>query len=78
LLDNPMEKDRTGNLNVRQARVLFEKLEPMLESYNSECVNLLDEIRAVPGTEDLTRQIEDYDFESAAQTLAELKRGLEI
>jgi len=49
----------------------------MLECYNSECVNLLGKIRAVPGTEELVRQIEDYDFESAAETLAELMRDLE-
>jgi hypothetical protein len=37
-------------------------------------VALLDEIRAVPGTEELARRIEDYDFESAAEMLAELKK----
>ena len=36
-----------------------------LEHINPECVNMLDEIRAMPGTDDLARQIEDYDFETA-------------
>jgi len=63
-------------VSVQQARELFEKLKPMLESINPECVNLLDEIRAVPETEELARQIEDYHFEAAAQTLAGLMKGL--
>ena len=63
------------NLTVEQTRTLFEKLEPMLENINPECQNLLDEIRAVSGTEELARQIEDYDFESAVRTLAEIKKN---
>jgi len=49
----------------------------MLENINPECVNLLDEIRAIPGAEELARQIEDYDFEAAAQTLEILTKGAE-
>ena len=56
-----------------QVWALFEKLEQMLANINPECVNMLDEIRVIPGTEALVRQIEDYDFESAAQTLTEIK-----
>ena len=65
-----------GREDVDDAQILelYKKLEPMLEALNPECVNLLGDIRAVPGTEDLARQIEDYDFESAMRTLAELKR----
>ena len=32
------------------------------------------DIRVVPGTEELVRQIEEYDFASAIKTLAALKR----
>ena len=58
-----------------QVLALFDRLEPMLESINPECVDMLDEIRAIPGTENLARQIEDYDFEAAVQTLADIKKG---
>ena len=58
-----------------QALALFDRLEPMLESINPECADLLDEIRAIPGTENLAQQIEDYDFEAAMQTLADIKKG---
>jgi len=64
----------TQAVSANQAQALFEKLKPMLENINPACVNLLDEIRAIPGTEELAKQIEDYDFESAAGTLAALKK----
>ena len=72
LLDEPQEA--VLPMSPQQIRALFEKLEPMLTDINPECVNLLDDIRAVPGAEELAGQIEDYDFESAAKTLAELKK----
>jgi len=75
LYDAPAEFDVTGNSNEEQAQVLFERLESMLENINPECVNLIDEIRNLTGTEELAWQIEDYDFESAARTLAELKKA---
>ena len=54
---------------------LYDRLAPMLERINPECVNLIDGLRAVPGAEELVAQIEDYDFESAAATLAELRKA---
>jgi signal transduction histidine kinase/response regulator of citrate/malate metabolism len=57
-----------------KAPVLFDKMEQMLKNINPEVVNLLDDIRTVPGAEELVRQIENYDFESAAKTLADLKK----
>ena len=56
-----------------QVRALLEKLENMLENINPECLNLLDDIRAVPGTEDLAAHIERCDFAGAAQILAGIK-----
>jgi len=75
LFDESAEHSGVGNLDAEKARALFERLAFMLENINPECVNLIDEIRSVPGAEELARQIEDYDFESAARTLAELRKG---
>jgi mRNA-degrading endonuclease toxin of MazEF toxin-antitoxin module len=74
LLDESAAREALAPLDAGQASALFEKLEPMLENVNPECAALLDEIRAVPGADELARQIEDYDFESAAEMLAELKK----
>ena len=75
LLDESIQQAwQGGDLDKDQALALFYRLEPMLENINPECVNLLDEIRSLPNMEKLARQIEDYDFESAARTLDEIKK----
>ena len=65
----------SNSSNSEQTRALFAKLEPMLENINPECIDLIDEIRTIPGTEELARQIEDYDFEAASRTLTKLKQS---
>jgi signal transduction histidine kinase/DNA-binding response OmpR family regulator len=65
------------SLNAEEKEELFDKLELMFENINPECIDLLDELRAIPGTEELAQQIENYDFESAIQTLNGL-RGKEV
>jgi hypothetical protein len=60
-------------LNAEQTLALFEKLKPMLENDNPECVDLLGSLHAVPGAEDLVQQIENYNFKEAAVTLIALK-----
>ena len=60
-----------------QVLVLFEQLQPMLENINPACADLLDDIRVIPGADELARQIEEYDFENALVTLAKLKKKWE-
>ena len=55
---------------------LFGALYPMLKSGSPECLNLIDGLRAVPGSGELIRQIENFDFEPAVFTLAELKKKI--
>jgi len=52
------------------------RLEPMLASYSTESMVLLDDIRAIPGTEELVRQMEDFEFERAIAELGKLKERL--
>ena len=75
LLDEPAAKNNP--LNNEQIRALFAKLEPLLKSRNSSCINLLADIRAVPGAEKLAQQIEEYDFKLADVTFAELKKAID-
>ena len=72
LLHKAASKEKPGQMSAGQKMALFEKLAPMLESINTECISLIDELRAAGGTEELIGQIEDFDFEAAALTLAEL------
>jgi len=64
-------------LDREQTLALFAKLQPMLESDDTNSVDLLDELRAVSGAEELAEQISNFDFSSAAGTLAELKKKME-
>ena len=59
-------------LDSELALTLLRKLDAMLANINPECVDLIDDLRAIPGTQELSRQIEDYDFESAALSLAKI------
>jgi CheY-like chemotaxis protein len=74
LFDAPQKKLEA--LSAEETLVLFEKLGPMLEKINPECIDLLDSIRAIPGSEELARQIENFDFKAAAKTFDELKNKI--
>jgi CheY-like chemotaxis protein len=52
---------------------LFTSLNLMLKNINPKAINLLDDLRAIPGTEEVARYIENFDFEPAIRALAELK-----
>ncbi|MCL2068791.1 MAG: ATP-binding protein, partial [Oscillospiraceae bacterium] len=74
LLEEHAPKEEIKPLTEEQTLALFDKLTPMLEDINPECISLVDEIRAVPGGEELARHIEGFDFDAAAVTLAGLKK----
>ena len=50
----------------------FAKLEPLLKRRDTECLSLIDDLKSIPETAVLVRQIEDFDFAVAARTLATL------
>jgi hypothetical protein len=46
----------------------------MLKNHNPECVDLIDSLMAIPGTEELIQQIEGFKFKQALASLSELKK----
>jgi HPt (histidine-containing phosphotransfer) domain-containing protein len=70
--DNIELLDGVEPLDDNQINELFTKLKPMLEEMNAESLTLLDDIRAVPGSKELVKRIEDYDFSTAYDLLDEL------
>jgi HPt (histidine-containing phosphotransfer) domain-containing protein len=48
---------------------LLKQLESMLKNRNPQCIDLLDDIRTIPGAEELARQIEALEFKEAAAAL---------
>jgi chemotaxis protein histidine kinase CheA len=70
-------KPKVPKLSEEQCEKLFAKLEPMLQNKNPECLNLLDEIRGVEGSEDLEKYVEGFKFKPAVVALEELKKRRE-
>jgi HPt (histidine-containing phosphotransfer) domain-containing protein len=72
-------------LTVQSALELIAKLEPLLKKGDPECLKFMDALGRVPCSDDATtgtlvthiiQQIEDFDFEHAFFSLAELKEIL--
>ncbi|MDR1904441.1 MAG: response regulator [Treponema sp.] len=58
---------------------LYEKLSPLLRARNTECLDMLDDIKKVFLPQDgqggkLAKQIEDFEFESAEETLEDIRK----
>jgi len=57
---------------------VIEKLEPLLKLHSTDCMSMLDDIKALPGSEDLVTYIEDFEFKKAIVELEALKKKLGI
>lgn len=74
LLNNETNNNTEKTNNLEKIRETIAKLEPMPEKRNPECEELTREITAIPGTEELVRQIDKFNFKQAALELAKLKK----
>ncbi|MCL2819582.1 MAG: response regulator [Oscillospiraceae bacterium] len=73
MLNNIKSYEITKPLAPKQIKKLFEKLQPLLKDGNTDCLNLLTDIRNIPGAGELIKHMENYDFNRAEQTLQELQ-----
>jgi len=76
LLSEIKPEKKIETVPMEKALELIEKLEPMLKSSNTECLNFLDELYAVPEADELAHQIEEYEFKLAVSTLENLKKKI--
>jgi len=76
LLVETDDKNRTETIDVERIREIIKQLEPMLIKNKPECMNLLDDIRTIPGAEELVRHVEEFEFKKAMDELHKLKEGL--
>jgi CheY-like chemotaxis protein len=67
-------KKKETALSGEELRRLFERLELMLKTRNPECVDLIDNLLAIKGTDELIQQIESFNFKKALASLSELKQ----
>jgi HPt (histidine-containing phosphotransfer) domain-containing protein len=72
------KESEPGNepLDLESASILIEQLESLLKAGSTECLNFIDNLRRIPGSETLIQQIEDFEFKPAQVTAAELKKNL--
>ncbi|MCL2440401.1 MAG: ATP-binding protein [Treponema sp.] len=66
----------TELMDITAAQKLLDNLKPILENRNIDCLGFIDNLRLLPGSEELILQIEDFEFASALITLAELKKKM--
>ena len=77
-LEDTQKLEKARSLENAQIAELFKKLEPMLLNRDSDCLDLLDDIRAVSGSEKLVNHIEKIELKLASVALAELKQTLKL
>ncbi|MDR0331340.1 MAG: response regulator [Chitinispirillales bacterium] len=70
------QEPAAASIDKFQALALIDKVRPLLESGDSDCIALVEGLKSIPESKKLIEQIEDYDFELALETLDEIKRGL--
>ena len=68
--------NRIHTLEPEKARELLERLKPLLERGNPECMNFVNDLRSIAGSEQLIQQIEDFEFELALSILVKLKERI--
>jgi len=65
------EKEPLDKASIRE---LIEKLEPLLKESDTESISFTDQLQLIPGSEKLIKQIEDFDFDHALESLTALKK----
>jgi CheY-like chemotaxis protein len=63
----------SGTYDKQKAQALFDELEAMLDGGSVDCLNLIDSLRLIPGTEELIQQMEYFEFDTAIKTLEQLR-----
>ena len=81
--ENSQTEDKAGQwLDAEGSRELINKLELMLRMGSPECLKYANSIRLLPVNEDLIKQLiqqmDNFDFEQARVTLAEMKEKTEM
>jgi len=73
LLIEEEEKKITEITDTDKVKEILGNLEPVLMKRNPECMNMLDDIRAIPGADELALLVEDFEFKKALEELERLK-----
>ena len=61
-------------LSAADAASELDKLKPLLEASNIECLEFIDSLHLIPGSENLIVYMENFDYEAALEALNELRK----
>ena len=74
LLSEAEKNRKTETVKAEKAKEIIRELENLLVNRNPECIDMLDDISAIPGTEELIPLIEKFKFKQAIDLLSEIKK----
>jgi len=63
-------------IDTESALKLLDSIEPLIMDDNYECLTFVDELSLIPGSKELIKQMENFDFSLALSTLAELRANI--
>ncbi|MCL2219156.1 MAG: ATP-binding protein [Chitinispirillia bacterium] len=63
-------------INKLEALELIDKIRPMLENGDPDCLELVEGLKAIPASKELIEHIENYDFDPAMKTLERIREEL--
>ena len=50
----------------------------MIKNSSARCLDFIDALRAIPRSDDLISQIENFDFNPAVKSLTEIKKKMDV
>jgi len=77
LVNEAADDELSEPVSYEEACLLLDELKPLLEDSDPESLNCINGIKRIPGSADLIRSIEDFEYITAIEKLNELKEGLE-
>jgi HPt (histidine-containing phosphotransfer) domain-containing protein len=76
--NNAAQPETAGaDFDADKALRLFDKLEPLLKRGSPECLKYIGQLRQIPGSDKIIEQIEEFNFDIAADILKNIKKKME-
>jgi len=73
--ENKFEKPDIKPLDLENIKEIFTKLEPLLKTGNSECMNFMEALNLIPGCDNLIQHMDNYEFSKALSEFEILKHA---
>jgi len=75
LTDDDVHEILTDETKIRE---IIDKIEPILMQQSTECMSMMDEIKSLPGAQELAKYVDDFEFKKAIAELSLIKERLGI